>query len=254
VGSFQINAVINYTEGSAQPLIECTIKNSKIMCILDTGAAVNLMPKEIFHKLNLAYTGEKIDHQLKGVSGQELHILGYTLTNLVINAHSFHIQFVVAEGIREDILLLGIPFVTENKLTLDFENNTLKTNIAIKNNDIQTLREEVFEPMSAKIISAKSRDKIGNPVACHNLNIKGQEFFEGKIYLTVSNPSQTAITLKENEVIAKNYSESSVLEINSTEYRSSSLSPGQRTGQVGNLSTHSPGTVGAQPGHSRGKI
>ena len=146
---------MNYVETTGQPRIACVINNKTISAILDTGAAISILAKPLCDRLKLACTNETIVHELKGVSGKTLNVLGYTCIAVTINNSTFQVKFVVVEGIKEDTLLLGLDFIKENRLKLDFENNTLTANIYDKCANFSTVQNETIKPFSTKPFSRK---------------------------------------------------------------------------------------------------
>ena len=93
--------------------------------IVDTGSASNIIPAKLVEKTEFhSKIRASPNLKLQGVTGTKLHLLGTLTTTVIIQNQRFVTEFIVIE---EDIEhpLLGLPFLTNNALIIDYSRNML---------------------------------------------------------------------------------------------------------------------------------
>ena len=96
-------------------------------CVLDTGAAVTLLRKELWDLVKPqggeleGWTGKR----LVGVEGTALHVCGVARVQLMMGEKCFQPEAVVANGLTADVIL-GLDFLEANRCTIDLGEKVLR--------------------------------------------------------------------------------------------------------------------------------
>ena len=93
--------------------------------LVDTGAALSIISKEIFDELDLCdHTLKKITLELKTADGDSLHVYGKTEVVLLLENQSFSIPVIVADlgGLSG---IMGIDFLAQQKVLFDLREGIL---------------------------------------------------------------------------------------------------------------------------------
>ena len=98
---------------------------SERLFIVDTGSSYNILPLHLKRSLTLGdlkttETGVK----LKGVTGTELKVVGKITLDIEVNKLKVGFEFVVV-GSKMDYPILGIPFISRNRLVIDYDSNEI---------------------------------------------------------------------------------------------------------------------------------
>ena len=101
--------------------------------LVDTGACTSLMNYDFYKNLvNNGLSKLRVKHSknwpvLRGVGGQVLEILDNVRVKFQIGKIKVYQQFFVTKNVNTNILL-GIDFLSQNKIVLDFSRNVLISN------------------------------------------------------------------------------------------------------------------------------
>ena len=89
--------------------------------MLDTGAAVTLVQKELWElsKLQGMELEEWNGKQLVGVEGTPLHVCGIAQVQISLGGRCFQLQIVIVSGLTADVIL-GLDFLEANGCTIDW--------------------------------------------------------------------------------------------------------------------------------------
>ena len=120
-----INLVTSLTKNK----VLVKIGGQSVKALLDTGTGITVASYDFLRKTR--YCLENLDPPLhpsvKGVSGHSLQVLGLLDVNLDISGTRFPQTVHVIKGLHHN-LILGIDFITRNKLLINYETNTLHAN------------------------------------------------------------------------------------------------------------------------------
>lgn len=107
------------------PIINVKINNNIYRALLDSGAGLNLIGKEVIENMNLELTPCSV--VVKTIARQESRIKNSTELSLQIEENTFKVDFFIMTNVisREFSLILGAPFLRQYKCSLDFENNCM---------------------------------------------------------------------------------------------------------------------------------
>ena len=95
--------------------LRVAIGNQVFDCLLDTGSDVSLFPEGVVGSESI----EKTNRTLKAADGTEIPILGEVKLTVEIGSYSTQVVGLVSEYISEP--MLGIDFLTRNKVIWDFD-------------------------------------------------------------------------------------------------------------------------------------
>ena len=114
--------------GSCKILIECSINDHKLKCLLDTGAETCVLDADVASKMGInEYIDQTDTHLVSGVSGQ-FRTDGYIpYIPITIGDYEYPTSFTVMHMSSDCII--GINFMRKNGMTINFETNM----ISIKN-------------------------------------------------------------------------------------------------------------------------
>ena len=188
--------------------------------LVDTGACASIINNDCYE--NLLREGLKVKTLtnknswpiLRGVGGFPLQINNEILVNIELGKIKIEQRFFVIDKIRTDILL-GIDFLSNNKLMLDFSNNVLiknnymlpllfrgsKTRLALLSQDSQIrpnslnkleincklTNDVLFEPIMEKNIF--QRNDVVLPVGLFSVN-------QGKVLPEIFNDTNKELKIK----------------------------------------------------------
>ena len=111
--TFTINNVQSY-------VLTCSIDNTPVSFLVDTGAGVSLLSKEVWDRLNRAEDKLKpvVTQRIVGVDGIPIKIEGSILVPVAIGKATFEHDFIVANEITAEAIL-GLDFLEAKKCVLD---------------------------------------------------------------------------------------------------------------------------------------
>ena len=95
--------------------LRVSINGQVYSCLLDTGSEVSLFPESVIGTTTIG----KTHGTLKVVNGSEIPVLGEVNLNVKIGSYSTQVVGLVSEHIPEP--MLGIDFLTKNKVMWDFD-------------------------------------------------------------------------------------------------------------------------------------
>ena len=102
------------------------VNNLSIQIVLDTGAAVTLLKKDIWDKLH--FTSADLEQwtrqPLVGVEGTPLNVHGTMELELKMGEEIFQTKVIVADGLTAE-LILGLDFLEEHNCTIEIGRKTL---------------------------------------------------------------------------------------------------------------------------------
>ena len=106
--------------------IQGQIRNQAADFVLDTGAAVTLVRKELWElsKLQGMELEEWNGKQLVGVEGTPLHVCGIAQVQISLGGRCFQSQVVIVSGLTADAIL-GLDFLEANGCTINLGKKTL---------------------------------------------------------------------------------------------------------------------------------
>ena len=127
--SVSINNVPSY-------LLPCCIYGSPVSFLVDTGAGVSLLNKEMWNKIipTLELSEPATSHRLVGVDGVPLKVLGSAVLPVTVSGMTFKHKFIIAEHITADAIL-GLDFLEANRCVLNLADGS----ILIANKNISLL-------------------------------------------------------------------------------------------------------------------
>ena len=127
--SVSINNVSSY-------VLSCSIYGCPVSFLVDTGAGVSLLNKEVWSKIKptVELCELATSHRLVGVDGAPLNILGSAVAPITISGITYKHKFVIAERITADAIL-GLDFLEANQCVL----NLAEGKIIIANRSIPLL-------------------------------------------------------------------------------------------------------------------
>ena len=144
----------------------------KFSALIDSGADVSCIDSNIFHKLNkncISNFSTYYAHPLRGVSGQKLNIIGQATLYTRISGVKCTVVFKVIHNIGNRIIL-GSDFLSDHKIKLDFEGNTMtfKNKVILLHNkyarnDISLVAATtltVIRPYSVQLVPVKPRRNL----------------------------------------------------------------------------------------------
>ena len=120
IGIFPVNPTPAYK-------VQGLIYDRVVECVLDTGAAVTLIRKELWDSAKPpgAQLEKWSGKQLVGVEGSPLQVCGIAQVQLALGERPFQPQAVVADGLTADVIL-GLDFLEANRCTIDLGEKTLR--------------------------------------------------------------------------------------------------------------------------------
>ena len=119
IGIFPVNPTPAYK-------IQGKIHGHAVECVLDTGAAVTLLRKELWDLVKPqggeleGWTGKR----LVGVEGTALHVCGVARVQLMMGEKCFQPEAVVVNGLTADVIL-GLDFLEAHRCTIDLGEKVL---------------------------------------------------------------------------------------------------------------------------------
>ena len=125
------NVPIVYNRLEGRPSIRVMIEDTEIECLLDTGAALNVMTEEILKKLKNTRM-EQTNQKLTAANGLKMDVRGEIETLIKIGKKSEKIRFIIVKNLRPD-MIGGMPLMKEFGIELQWKENkqqdTSKINI-----------------------------------------------------------------------------------------------------------------------------
>ena len=111
--TFSINNVSSY-------LLSCSIYNSPVSFLIDTGTGVSLLSKSVWDKIKPAKErfNPMVTHRLVGVDGVPIKVEGMVSAPITTGEVTLQHDFIVAEQITAEAIL-GLDFLETNKCILD---------------------------------------------------------------------------------------------------------------------------------------
>ena len=97
-----------------------TIQNFKLRCLIDTGADVSLIHKQIFQKLNPKPKTIKDCPSIQSVNGGDLSVEGSAEIEFKFGKQSLKHKFYVIDGINRNIIL-GRDWLKQNGVRIYFD-------------------------------------------------------------------------------------------------------------------------------------
>ena len=104
-----------------------SINNSPVLFMIDTGAAVTLLRKDIWDAVNTGHDALEpwVGPGLVGVEGTPICVHGTTKTMIQLEGQAFLAPVVVADSLRTQAIL-GADFLEQNQCIIDTGNRTLR--------------------------------------------------------------------------------------------------------------------------------
>jgi transposase InsO family protein/predicted aspartyl protease len=125
------NVPITYDKLQGRPSVKVRIENIEIECLLDTGAALNVMTEGILKNLNNIRM-EQTNQRLTAANGLQMDVRGEIETIVKIGNKAEKIRFVIVKNLRPE-MIGGIPLMKEFGIELQWKERnyqeTERTNI-----------------------------------------------------------------------------------------------------------------------------
>ncbi|XP_047022947.1 uncharacterized protein LOC124632234 isoform X2 [Helicoverpa zea] len=118
-----IGSEVEYKSGETGPNINVLIAQQEFRALVDTGASISCLSEAFISELNIKYT-KNSSYEASSVSGAQLHVLGETYINFLIDSCLFRHKFLIIKNIRQNIIL-GRDFLSKNNCIIDFSKNNL---------------------------------------------------------------------------------------------------------------------------------
>ncbi|XP_047031984.1 probable serine/threonine-protein kinase dyrk1 isoform X2 [Helicoverpa zea] len=140
-----IGSEVEYKSGETGPNINVLIAQQEFRALVDTGASISCLSEAFISELNIKYT-KNSSYEASSVSGAQLHVLGETYINFLINSCFFSHKFLIIKNINQN-LILGRDFLCKNNCLIDFSKNhlILKTRFIVKFINTGTLENDRSE-------------------------------------------------------------------------------------------------------------
>ena len=195
------------------------IKGTKTNALVDTGASITVCSAKFFSKLEHYVLEEPVYQFVNGVGGQ-LKVLGKVKLPLSFKGATFDTYVHVIEGLPHS-LIIGIDFMHANKVQLHMDTNTMTfhnnlTSVSLIQTSAGLAR--VYKPVTLlpnheyNIPVKISKQFLGEEVILEPLaDLQGMHIMaakclikvnRGPAYFRVLNPTDQAITLNKNKVLA----------------------------------------------------
>jgi len=104
---------------SHETYLRVAIGNQVYDCLLDSGSEISLFPESVIGSTVMEIT----DMTIRAANGTEIPILGEVNLNLEIGDYTTRVVGMVSDRIQEPVL--GIDFMTRNKVIWDFDEGTI---------------------------------------------------------------------------------------------------------------------------------
>ena len=124
------NVPITYNKLQGRPSINVMIENIEIECLLDTGAALNVINEEMVKKINNINV-EQTNQKLTAANGLQMDVRGEMETLVKIGKRVEKIRFVIVKSLKPD-MIGGMPLMEEFGIELQWKEQNQensKTNI-----------------------------------------------------------------------------------------------------------------------------
>ena len=167
-----------------QSRIECLVNGVAISCTIDTGSPISLISKELANDLNLGISRQHDFHNLQGVSGTRLSVVGVSRdVPIKINEQTFETDLVVVSNVNKATILLGLHSISSSGLILYFASGKVSTNVESSSNRLVSKIEAdgnyKIKPLSTTIIFAKvdlvQPTETTSEFSCTDLILKRQD-------------------------------------------------------------------------------
>jgi len=113
------NFSITYDKLQGRPSVKVRIENIEIECLLDTGAALNVMTEGILKNLNNIRM-EQTNQRLTAANGLQMDVRGEIETIVKIGNKAEKIRFVIVKNLRPE-MIGGIPLMKEFGIELQWK-------------------------------------------------------------------------------------------------------------------------------------
>ena len=118
----QIGTEVNVATSLDRNTILLEVNGKKIQTLVDSGASVSCIQKEMFDKINRDNCFEIRPSKIArifGVGGERHHVLGQTKIALKITGLTVEQSFIIVEQLHHP-LILGLDFMHEHNVNIDF--------------------------------------------------------------------------------------------------------------------------------------
>lgn len=116
------------------PTIDVKVNKTKFRALLDSGSSINLISADLIPQLNCKFKVDKCDLNVQNFTGSFVKIQNVVKMHFFLKDQNFSQSFYVVHnlGSSEYSMILGTPFLQENKFSIDFHNQCLyKDNLKI---------------------------------------------------------------------------------------------------------------------------
>ena len=192
--TFSINNVSSY-------LLSCSIYNSSVSFLIDTGVGVSLLSKSVWDKIKTAKEefNPMVTHRLVGVDGVPIKVEGIVSVPITIGKVTLQHNFIVAEQITAEAIL-GLDFLEANKCILDLAGGKMQiTNKTVplipqpSNKEVQCAKVTVTENLT---IPPRSEMEV---MAHIHSKEEGTWLLEGTIFKKLSICVAKILTVPRNQ-------------------------------------------------------
>ena len=202
----EINNLVNTIEYYQEATLPIDIHGQRIIALLDTGAGVNCISENLVQKLKGKIKIQKTDGEFYNASGKEMSVTGTTRIKFKAEQRCYNELFYIFKELSQHVIL-GRPFLYNNKVSLDFSSKYIHFNGKTTVNTIDSMK---ISPKQAALLSVQLNGKLELPnglqgyitdtVLRSGLKVlpTASTVCQGRVFAAVYNTSENSITVPAN--------------------------------------------------------